>query len=104
MFFRYHRDDETIETVFKPTPIMSSYLLAFVVSDLKHISNEATKSPRSTLHRVWARPDAVDKAQYSLDNSVAALDALEKFVGYIYNLEKVDSAGIPLKGGAMENW
>jgi aminopeptidase N len=99
-----YSSDETITTHFEPTPKMSSYLLAFVVSDLKEISNEDTMSPRSTLHRVWVRPDAVDKAQYALNNSIAALDALEKFFGYIYELEKVDSAGIPNKGGAMENW
>lgn len=83
---------------------MSSYLVAFVVSNFNEISNEENKSPRSTLHRVWVRPDSVNNAHYALNNSIAALDALEKFVGYIYNLEKVDSVGIPGKLGAMENW
>lgn len=83
---------------------MSSYLLAFVVSDLEHISNELTKLPSETLHRIWVRPDMLTKAPYALDNSVAVLKALEDYVGFKYEMPKVDSAGVPSKGGAMENW
>lgn len=83
---------------------MSSYLLAFVVSDFKHISNEATKAPTDTLHRVWVRPDSVDKAQYALENSAKVLKALEAYLNFDFELPKVDSAAIPNKGGAMENW
>lgn len=83
---------------------MSSYLLAFIVSDLEHISNEKGLGAGETLHRVWVRPDSLDKAQYALDNSVNVLKALEEYVGFKYELPKVDSAGVPLKSGAMENW
>jgi aminopeptidase N len=83
---------------------MSSYLNAFVISDLEFITNEGTKAENEPLHRVWTRPDSLKKAQYALDNSIAALKALEEYTGFTYALEKVDSAGIPGKTGAMENW
>lgn len=83
---------------------MSSYLLAFVVSDFKYISNEAGKAPTDTLHRVWVRPDSITKADYALENSAKVLKALEDYVGFDFVLPKVDSAAIPNKGGAMENW
>lgn len=83
---------------------MASYLLAFIVSDLQHISNAETKLPSETLHRIWVRPDSLSKAAYALENSVSVLKALENYVGLKFELKKVDSAGIPNKSGAMENW
>lgn len=47
--------DGTVTTTFAPSPIMSSYLLAFVVSDLDYISNEQTKATDDTLHRIYVR-------------------------------------------------
>jgi aminopeptidase N len=82
---------------------MSSYLLAFVVSDLEHISNANMKQENETLHRIWVRPDSLSKAHYALENSVSVLKALEDYVGVNYELTKIDSAGVPNKGGAMEN-
>jgi aminopeptidase N len=92
-----------VTTTFKPSPIMSSYLLAFIVSDLKYISNDATRLEGETLHRVWVRPDSLTKAKYALENSVNALKALEEYVGFKYEIEKVDSAGVPAKSGGEKN-
>lgn len=86
-------------TTFEPTPIMSSYLNAFVISDLGKIEIAKTGE---TEHRIWVRPDSIDKASYALDHSVKALKALEEYTGFTYELKKVDSAGIPNKSGAME--
>lgn len=83
---------------------MSSYLLAFVVSEFRHISNEHTKLPGDTLHRIWTKPDSISKAQYALENSEKVLKALEDYCYFKYVLPKVDSAAIPNKNSAMENW
>lgn len=83
---------------------MSSYLLAFVVSDLEYVDNEKTKAVGDTLHRVWVRPDSLEKARYAVEASEKVLKALEEYVDFEYELPKVDSAGVPNKGGAMENW
>lgn len=83
---------------------MSSYLLAFVVSEFANITNELTKEPRETLHRVWTKPDSISKAPFALENSVKVLKALEEYCYFDYVLPKVDSAAIPNKNSAMENW
>lgn len=83
---------------------MSSYLLAFVVSDLVAITSADILEEGDTLHRIWVRPDSVSKANYALIESISALKALEFYNGFDYKLPKVDSAGVPNKGGAMENW
>lgn len=94
----------TVTTTFKPSQIMSSYLLAFVVSDFQSISNEDSRNPGETIHRVWIRPDSVAKARYALENSIKTLDALEKYTGFSYEFDQLQSVGVPGMGGAMENW
>ena len=83
---------------------MSTYLLAFVVSDFKFVSNAATKQANETLHRIYVRPDAIEHTKYALDNSEKLLKALENYVSFDYELLKIDSAAIPQMSGAMENW
>lgn len=83
---------------------MSSYLNAFIVSDLASITNQDSVLPGDTLHRIWARPNAIHRAHYALDNSVAVLKALEGYVKVKFELPKCDSAAVPQKSGAMENW
>lgn len=83
---------------------MSSYLLAFVISDLESVTNEETKLTDDTLHRIWVRPDSVSRAWFALESSDLALKALEKYLNFKFELPKLDSAGIPNKSGAMENW
>lgn len=86
--------DGTITTTFEPTPMMSSYLLAFVVSDFHYISNEATMLPGETLHRIFVRSEAVTKVQYALETSENALKTMENYVNFKYELLKLDSVGI----------
>lgn len=83
---------------------MSSYLLAFVISDLESVTNEETKQQDETLHRIWVRPDSVSRAQFALESSDQSLKALENYLNFKFELPKLDSAGIPNKSGAMENW
>lgn len=78
---------------------MSSYLNAFVISDLAEVG---ISKPGETAHHIWVRGDSIDKVAYALDHSVLSLKALEEYTGFTYELKKVDSAAIPNKGGAME--
>lgn len=82
---------------------MSSYLNAFVVSDFEYIDNSEFKAAEDVLQRVIVRSDSLDNAQYALINSIAALDALEKYASFKYELGKLDSIMVPDKGGAMVN-
>ena len=55
-------------TKFDPTVKMSTYLLAFVVSDFKF--KEASTPTNGVKFRVWARPNAIDTVDYALDIGV----------------------------------
>lgn len=84
---------------------MSSYLLAFAVSDFEYLDNFDTMNQRNeTYQRIIVRADGVSKAKYALENSIKTLEALEAYVDYKYEINKLDSIGVPNKGGAMENW
>jgi aminopeptidase N len=82
---------------------MSSYLNAFFVGELDYITNNDIRQPNETLHRVITRPDQLPKVKYALENSIDALDALEQYADFKYELKKMDSAGVPGKGGGAYN-
>lgn len=90
-------------TVFGTTPIMSTYLLAFVTGDLHCV--EATTSRGITM-RTWgttAQPKAF--MEYANTEAVAILDFFEDYFGTAFPLKKLDQVALPdFEAGAMENW
>ena len=87
---------------FGETPVMSTYLLAFVVGDLRSVERRA---PCGTLVRVWATPGKERQGGFALDLSVKLLDYFNGYFGVPYPLEKLDHIAIPdFAAGAMENW
>lgn len=83
---------------------MSSYLLAFFISDFDYISNEETKLENETLHRIWVRPDSTTKAEFALLHSINALKTLESYVDSRYGMLKIDSVAVPGEPDGLENW
>ncbi|KAJ8921510.1 hypothetical protein NQ315_003128 [Exocentrus adspersus] len=76
---------------------MSTYLIAFVVSDFQCITNGKIS--------IWARRSALNQAHYGLEIAPTILEYYEKFFGIEYPLPKLDMVAIPdFSGGAMENW
>lgn len=90
-------------TVFKPTPRMSTYLLAFVFGDM-HCVQAKTKS--GTLVRSWSTVAQLKKVlDYSAQEAVKVLDFFTDYFGIAYPLEKCDQVALPdFDAGAMENW
>ncbi|CAL8109596.1 unnamed protein product [Orchesella dallaii] len=82
---------------------MSTYLVAFVVSDFENrMSNRSLSKPE---FRVWARSSAIDQAEYARDIGPRILTYFEKYFGIEFPLPKQDMIAIPDFGaGAMENW
>uniref|UniRef100_A0A9J8CTA1 Aminopeptidase n=2 Tax=Cyprinus carpio TaxID=7962 RepID=A0A9J8CTA1_CYPCA len=79
---------------------MSTYLVAFIVSDFLSIS-------RTSQHgiSVYAVPEKIDQAEFALDAAVKLLDFYDDYFDIPYPLPKQDLAAIPdFQSGAMENW
>ena len=87
---------------FGETPIMSTYLLAFVVGDI--VSVEADASGGTTVG-VWTTRGKENQAGFALDTSVKLLGYFNDYFGIPYPLPKLDHIAIPdFAAGAMENW
>lgn len=111
----YHVLSNTLEsvkdgkTIFPQTRKMSTYLVAFVVSDYKKKENEEKNL------RVWTRPNAIDSTDFSLKIGQETLKKLHEFTGINYYTLKNESGNTPgikmdqisipdFAAGAMENW
>ena len=87
---------------FAETPIMSTYLLVFIVGNLTSIEERADGG---TTVGVWTTPGKEDQASFALDTSVKLLSYFNEYFGIPYPLPKLDHIAIPdFAAGAMENW
>ncbi|XP_041320991.1 aminopeptidase N isoform X1 [Pyrgilauda ruficollis] len=90
-------------TEFYTTPRMSTYLLAFIVSQFTNVE----RNSNGTLIRIWGRPKAIAEGQgdYALNVTGPILSFFEKHYNTSYPLPKSDQVGLPdFNAGAMENW
>jgi aminopeptidase 2 len=87
---------------FNKSPVMSTYLLAFIVGELKHIETNDFRVPI----RVYATMDQdIEHGRFSLDLAAKTLAFYEKAFDNEYPLPKMDMVAIPdFSAGAMENW
>lgn len=87
---------------FNKTPLMSSYLLAFVIGELKFIETNDFRVPV----RVYATVDKnIEHGRFSLNIAAKTLDFYEKTFDSKFPLPKMDMIAIPdFSAGAMENW
>ncbi len=90
-------------TAFEPTPIMSPYLLGFVIGDLQYIE---AKTKSGKLSRVYStKAHAASSLKFALEIATEAIDWYEEYLGIAYPLPKCDHIAIPdFAAGAMENW
>ena len=87
---------------FNKTPLMSTYLLAFIVGELKCVETNNFRVPV----RVFATPDKdIEHGRFSLELAARTLDFYEKTFDSPFPLPKMDMVAIPdFSAGAMENW
>ncbi|XP_074021932.1 endoplasmic reticulum aminopeptidase 1-like [Numenius arquata] len=91
-----------VEDHFDTTVKMSTYLVAFIVSDFKSISKITRHGVKVSVYSV---PDKISQAGYALDAAVKLLDFYEDYFSIPYPLPKQDLAALPdFQSGAMENW
>eukprot|EP00755_Sulcionema_specki_P011443 Sspe_Gene.7689::Locus_2603_Transcript_1_1_Confidence_1.000_Length_2682::g.7689::m.7689/K08776/NPEPPS; puromycin-sensitive aminopeptidase len=87
---------------FLPSPLMSTYLLAFIVGEFDFIQGCTNNG---TLIRAIAVPGKSHQLQYALDTGIKALEYYNEFFGIPYPLPKLDMVAVPdFASGAMENW
>ena len=80
---------------------MSTYLVAFIVSDFKYVSTEDDNH----IYSIWARGDSVTQAQYGLSVTPDIIQFMEDLTFIKFEFQKLDQAAIPdFSAGAMENW
>ncbi|XP_042331729.1 aminopeptidase N [Sceloporus undulatus] len=90
-------------TTFQPTLKMSTYLLAFIVSQFDYVD----ANQNGTLIRIWGRPKAIVEGQggYALNVTGPILSFFERHYNTPYPLSKSDQVALPdFNAGAMENW
>lgn len=90
-------------TEFEKSPIMSSYLLAFVVGDIHSVQ---AKSKNGVMVRSWASTAQTKKSlEYANAEAVKILDFFEEYFDTPFPLKKLDQVALPdFESGAMENW
>ena len=87
---------------FAESPIMSTYLLAFVIGDLSYIEQTGDNG---TLMRVFTTRGREEQGRYALEASIRLLEFFNNYFGIPYPLPKMDHIAIPdFAAGAMENW
>uniref|UniRef100_A0A9J7XKK3 Aminopeptidase n=1 Tax=Cyprinus carpio carpio TaxID=630221 RepID=A0A9J7XKK3_CYPCA len=80
------------EDQFEVSVRMSSYLLAFIVCDLRSIT-------------IYAVPEKWHQTHYALEAALRLLEFYEQYFNILYPLPKLDLIAIPdFQAGAMENW
>jgi aminopeptidase 2 len=87
---------------FNPTPLMSTYLLCFIIGELNYIETNNFRVPV----RVYAPKDRnVEHGRFSLELAAKTLAFYEKTFNSPFPLPKMDMIAIPdFSAGAMENW
>ena len=88
-----------------PTPVMSTYLLAWAVGDLASVTSEPTSN--GVTFRTIARPDAIADglADYAKQYSPLILQEFENRFGVSYPMTKMDQVTVKFDdGGATEHY
>lgn len=94
--------EKRMRTVFETTPRMSTYLLAFVFGNMKHLE---AKTKDGVTVRTYATPDNIEHTKFALDCAVKTLEFYNEYFDIPYPLPKCDFIALPdFASGAMENW
>uniref|UniRef100_A0A5S6R1H9 Aminopeptidase n=1 Tax=Trichuris muris TaxID=70415 RepID=A0A5S6R1H9_TRIMR len=92
--------DNWTRTSFEPTVLMSTYLLAFAISDYSNVSKSG-----DVQFNVWSRDSQINQTKFALDIGPKVLTYFADLYNYKFPLRKLDMIAIPdFSAGAMENW
>lgn len=81
---------------------MSTYLVAFIVTDFQNVQVKNSSKP---IFRLWSRRDVLDQTEYMSKIGPKILRYFEGYFNITFPLEKQDIVALPDFGySAMENW
>lgn len=84
---------------------MSTYLVAYLVSDFDYKIADPLPNNSNVTFRIWARKDALNQVDFAKLIGPQCLTFYENFFNIKYPLPKQDMVAIPdFSAGAMENW
>lgn len=96
-------DNNLKETSFETSPLMSSYLLAFVIGDIHCVESKTKDGIEMRTWGTLAQPK--EFLQYANDEAVKTLDYFTEYFQTPFPLKKCDQIALPdFESGAMENW
>lgn len=95
--------DGKLVTSFEPTPVMSTYLLAFVVGELQY--HESTSQSGVTVRAYATHAQPADSLAFATEFGARVIDFFNEYFATAYPLPKADMVALPdFSSGAMENW
>ncbi len=90
------------KVAYEVTPVMSTYLVCFVVADLESLQG---RDKNGVLIRIYVTPGKKEQGKFALEVARHALEYFSKWFGIPYALPKCDMVALPdFASGAMENW
>ncbi|MCB9839886.1 M1 family metallopeptidase [Candidatus Nomurabacteria bacterium] len=95
--------DGSLVTSFEPSPIMSTYLLAFVVGEMQQVSKKTKTGIEVNIYS--SLDHQKDSLNFALEVATKATDFFNDYFDTPYPLPKCDHVALPdFSSGAMENW
>uniref|UniRef100_A0A8C9VIZ8 Aminopeptidase n=2 Tax=Scleropages formosus TaxID=113540 RepID=A0A8C9VIZ8_SCLFO len=98
----YPDDDNLLEIKFATTPIMSTYLVAFVVGEYDFVESQSSDG---VTVRVYTPVGKAEQGKFALEVATKTLPFYKDYFNVPYPLPKIDLIAIAdFAAGAMENW
>ena len=96
-------NNEYMWDIYQDSPVMSTYLLAFIVSRFTYRQSETLSN--GVQFRIWSRRSVLDQTELAAKVGPSILEFFERHYNVKFPLPKMDMIAIPdFSAGAMENW
>ncbi len=87
---------------FSPTPIMSTYLLAFIIGEFEYLEGYTKEKVQV---RIYTTTSKKNQAKFALDVAIKSIEFFNEYFDIPYPLPTLDLIAIPdFESAAMENW